>query len=173
MAGKIGVKYDREKLRVDLVPVSAIRALAQVLTDGARKYGERNWEKGLEWNRPYAAAQRHLLAWWNGETYDLESGHNHLWHALCELAFLVEFERTHPELDNRPNSGSPLSHPGQYIEVDDPKLVRTAVSESLHRFGTEVQQEPPDCSPQDLKTWDPNKNILPVPNWNKDFGDRG
>ena len=41
-----GVKHDSGKLRMDLVPPEAIKAMADVLTSGAAKYGDRNWEKG-------------------------------------------------------------------------------------------------------------------------------
>lgn len=97
-----GRKDDSEKLRMDLIPVSAIVGLSAILTHGAKKYTDRNWELGLAWHRPWGALLRHLFAWWGGEDRDKESGMSHLWHALCELVFLVEYEQTHPELDDRP-----------------------------------------------------------------------
>ena len=97
-----GTKHDQEKPRLELVPVSAIQALGSVLTHGAEKYRARNWERGLAWGRVYAAALRHLTAWWGGEDIDPESGLPHLHHALCNLAFLVEYETTHPDGDDRP-----------------------------------------------------------------------
>jgi len=56
-----GRKDDQEKLRMDLLPPEAVTALARILTDGAQRYQERNWEQGMRWGRLYAAAQRHLL----------------------------------------------------------------------------------------------------------------
>ena len=96
------IKNDASKVRLDLLPVRPILDVGQVLTFGAVKYQPRNWEKGFSWSRPYAAALRHLFAWWAGETYDKETGLNHLAHALCEIMFLLEFSYTHPELDDRP-----------------------------------------------------------------------
>jgi hypothetical protein len=64
--------------------------------------GERNWEQGFQWSRTYAALQRHLMAWWAGENTDDESGQSHLAHAMCNLMFLMEFENTHGERDDRP-----------------------------------------------------------------------
>ena len=87
-----GKKFDEDKLRVDLVPVSLIKAVAHVLGFGAKKYGEGNWRSGIDYHRVYGAVLRHLLAWWDGEDRDSESGFPHLWHAACELAFLIEFE---------------------------------------------------------------------------------
>ena len=86
---------------MDLIPTISMRAIARVLTFGASKYGRNNWRKGLAWSRCYAAAQRHLTAWWDGEDKDPETGFSHLDHALAEIAFLREFEDTHRELDDR------------------------------------------------------------------------
>jgi dATP/dGTP diphosphohydrolase len=100
-----GMKWDKGKCRMDLIPISTLRGIGDVLGYGAeiKGYGERNWERGLEWNRTYAAALRHLTSWWDGEDNDPESGLSHLSHAATNIAFLVEFLRTHPELDTRPN----------------------------------------------------------------------
>ena len=99
------IKNDGDKLRLDLLPVRPLLDVGKVLTFGAKKYSERNWEKGFAWSRPYAATLRHLFAWWSGETYDPETGLNHLAHALCEIMFLLEFSYTHEEMDDRPKEG--------------------------------------------------------------------
>ena len=96
-----GVKNDTGKLRYDLIPVEPLRELARVYTIGATKYDDRNWELGLQWGRVYAAMQRHANAWWGGEQRDPVDGQHHLASvAWCALA-LMEYERTHPELDDR------------------------------------------------------------------------
>ena len=87
-----GKKFDEGKPELGLVPRSLIWAVGTILTFGAKKYGAHNWRKGLAWSRAYNATLRHLTAFWDGETQDLESGKSHLWHAACELAFLIEFE---------------------------------------------------------------------------------
>lgn len=97
-----GVKHDEGKARMDLVPPEAIAAMAHVLTFGADKYGERNWELGMRWSRPYAALLRHLLAWWGGEDEDPETGMSHMWHVMCCAAFLTAFEARDEGLDDRP-----------------------------------------------------------------------
>lgn len=88
-----GVKYDKDKPRLDLVPPEVVIALGTVLTYGAAKYADNNWRKnnGMRWGRVYAAMQRHLLAWQKGEDVDPESGLPHLHHALANLAFLIAF----------------------------------------------------------------------------------
>ena len=97
-----GIKFDQGKLRMDLLPPEIDNAIARILTDGADKYGERNWEHGMAWSRPYAALRRHLIAWWAGEDTDPESGHSHLWHVLTNAAFLVAYEQRGIGTDDRP-----------------------------------------------------------------------
>ena len=57
-----GKKFDDGKLPYDLLPGDAIEEIVKVLQFGAVKYGERNWEKGMKWNRPFAALMRHMLS---------------------------------------------------------------------------------------------------------------
>lgn len=95
------VKYDCEKLRFDLLPASPLMELAKVFTYGATKYDARNWEKGMDWSRLFAATQRHLWAFWGGEDVDQESGISHLAHAGFGVLALLELRKTHPELDDR------------------------------------------------------------------------
>lgn len=98
-----GIKQDKEKLRLDLIPADVIEEVAKVYTYGASKYGDRNWEKGLLYSRPYGAALRHIITWWKGENLDDETGVSHLAHAICELEFLLAFElRKLKKLDDRP-----------------------------------------------------------------------
>jgi len=99
-----GRKDDQGKLRFDLIPVEPFRKLVEVYTIGARKYADRNWEKGIQWGRIYAALMRHATAFWGGERLDPVDGQHHLASvAWCALA-LMEYERTHPELDDRVKS---------------------------------------------------------------------
>lgn len=115
-----GVKFDTDKPRMDLVPPEAVEALAHVLTYGAAKYSERNWELGMKWGRPYAALFRHMLAWWGGENKDPETGMSHLWHAMCCVAFLIAFEERGAGTDDRPNTKT--SSPG--TQGGDPRASR-------------------------------------------------
>jgi hypothetical protein len=72
-----------------------------VLAFGAQKYAEHNWRNGFAWSRPLSAAMRHITAFNAGEDTDPESGLSHLAHAACCIMFLLEFEKTHPHLDDR------------------------------------------------------------------------
>lgn len=94
-------KFDQQKARMDLLPTDAITEIAKVLTFGAEKYGERNWELGMSWGRCYAACLRHLFAWWSGEDKDPESGLSHLGHAGCCLLFMLAFHLREVGEDDR------------------------------------------------------------------------
>lgn len=98
-----GTKYDAGKPRTDLIPPTAIWAMAQVFAYGADKYDDRNWEQGLEYHRTFGAIQRHLWAFWQGEDADPESGLPHLAHALCGMAMLYDTTCRRPDLDDRPD----------------------------------------------------------------------
>lgn len=98
---KEGLKYDQNKLRLDLIPPEAIEALGKVLTYGAAKYGDSNWKKGMRWGRIYAALQRHLLAWHGSRDIDSESGLPHLYHALANLTFLIYYTQKKIGKDTR------------------------------------------------------------------------
>jgi hypothetical protein len=97
-----GRKDDAGKPRHDLIPPELPNAVALVLAFGADKYGERNWERGMKWGRPFAAMMRHMWAWWSGEKADPETGMPHLWHAACCIAFLIAYENRNIGIDDRP-----------------------------------------------------------------------
>jgi hypothetical protein len=100
-----GRKDDDGKDPWNLVPWDAVRGIVKVLRFGAGKYGERNWENGMAWSRPFSALQRHLTAWWEGDAKDPETGYSHLWHAGCCLFFLISYEIRGVGADDRPVSG--------------------------------------------------------------------
>lgn len=96
--GQKGVK----DARYDLIPAEPLRQLACLYGRGAAKYDERNWERGYEWSKSFAALNRHLWQFWSRQDIDGETGLPHLtavaWHALA----LAEFAWRHPEYDDRP-----------------------------------------------------------------------
>lgn len=106
-----GRKDDQGKDRIELVPPEVVFATARVLTFGAQKYADRNWEKGMSWGRVFGALMRHLWAWWGGKgptsenfalgVIDDETKFSHLWHAACCIAFLVAYEERGVGTDDR------------------------------------------------------------------------
>lgn len=97
-----GTKHDADKVRLDLLPVDALHAIAEVLTIGAATYGDRNWEQGMAWGRLYRAAISHLMKWWAGEPTDRDTGKPHLAHAACCVLFLLAYHLRGAGTDNRP-----------------------------------------------------------------------
>ena len=96
----MGDKKDHSKPRWDLLPLDAVRPIVDVLTFGAVKYSDDNWQTVPNGERRYfAALLRHLQAWQAGEQNDPESGLTHLAHAGCCLVLLLWFE-THPQEDH-------------------------------------------------------------------------
>lgn len=99
-----GKKFDGEKTRYELLPPYAIEQMAKVLTNGAKTYGDRNWEAGIKFSRILGAIKRHTAAIERGEDYDTGPGGDgllHSAHLLCEAGFLTEFYKIRPEFDDR------------------------------------------------------------------------
>lgn len=98
-----GGRDDSAKLRYDLIPPEAMEELAKVLTFGAKKYADRNWEKGMDWGRVFGSLMRHLWKWWSPfhPDTDDETGFSHLSHALTNIAFLLTYEKRGVGNDNR------------------------------------------------------------------------
>ena len=97
-----GTKFDQGKIRMELLSPHSISGMASVFTFGAQKYGDRNWEKGIQLSRLYGALQRHMSAFWMGEDLDPESGLSHLDHAQCCLHMMRHLLELKPECDDRP-----------------------------------------------------------------------
>lgn len=88
-----GRKDDAEKPRWDLLPIRATAEVVDVLTSGAAKYGDNNWQHiDLYQARYLAAAYRHLAAYRLGELNDDDTDKHHLAHAVCCLLFLIAFD---------------------------------------------------------------------------------
>jgi hypothetical protein len=102
MVSSTGAEKGSKLARFDLIPAEPLRILAEHYGRGSLKYADRNWEAGYDWSLSFAALNRHLWAFWGGEDIDPETGSPHMaavaWHAFT----LLEYMRTHPEFDNRP-----------------------------------------------------------------------
>ena len=88
-------KADAGKAQLSLVPQRIICAIARIREYGNNKYpegGKDNW-KSVEKQRYVDAMLRHISAYVSDpEGVDEESGFPHLWHAACNLAFILEME---------------------------------------------------------------------------------
>ncbi len=99
-----GVKYDDGKPRFDLIPPEVMFGMAELYRLGAKKYADRNWEKGLLFMRTFAAMQRHAWAWAMGQDYAPDDGQHHMLSvAWCAFVIFTFFIRGQDEpLDDRP-----------------------------------------------------------------------
>ena len=96
-----GKRFNSGKVRIDLIPANAELQVAKVFTNGADKYGDNNWEKGMDWTNVIQSMARHFNAIRRGEDYDKESGLLHSAHVAANALMLTEYYYTHPEYDNR------------------------------------------------------------------------
>ena len=74
------IKHDKGKPMISLIEPKFIEGLAEVMTQGATKYGRDNWQECKEPHRYLDALLRHTLKYWDGEKVDTESGKSHLYH---------------------------------------------------------------------------------------------
>lgn len=97
-----GRKDDLGKVPLHLLPFDALYGISAVLEFGAKKYGDRNWEKGMAWSRIFRACISHLFQWFMRYPYDEETKITHLAHAGCCILFLIAYEHRRIGTDDRP-----------------------------------------------------------------------
>lgn len=90
------------KGRYDLLPWDAIHELAQHCEQGAKKYGERNVEKGIPIHSLIDSAVRHLSCYLRGQR-----GEPHLRAAMWNVAFAIWMEKNRPEMQDVPARREP------------------------------------------------------------------
>ena len=95
-------KFDGDKVRYDLIPVTVLHEVAEVFTGGAKKYDDYNYLGLSQW-RLFGALLRHAFAWARGEDADEESGKSHLAHTVC-CAMMLRHQETRSASENRIDS---------------------------------------------------------------------
>lgn len=133
---KEGLRYNQGKTRHDLVPTFAQEQYAKVLTKGAEKYAERNWELGMPWSKVLASLERHLQAIKRGEDFDPETGILHSAHVMCNAGFLTEYYKIYPQGDDRPHNY--LNRPKIGLDIDE--VLADWVGHWTARHGQEVPE---------------------------------
>ena len=101
-----GNKFDQDKLRYDLLPEEALEEIVRVFTAGAKKYSDRNWEKGIVFSRLIGAGRRHDAAFLKGELVDPETLTVHLANSVVNRLMMLQFVLTKQsdKLDDLPNA---------------------------------------------------------------------
>jgi hypothetical protein len=73
-----------DKLRMSLMPQQELKRVMKRYLDGAEKYGENNWMKGMPLSVYYDCAHRHLDAWWAGDDKE-DHAAAVVWNMLCAM----------------------------------------------------------------------------------------
>jgi len=81
----LGVK----KVPLHCVPSAPLLEVGLAMMEGGRKYGTHNYrDMGVRMSTYYNAVFRHLIAWWEGEDIDPDSGVHHVVKAIACLFVL-------------------------------------------------------------------------------------
>jgi hypothetical protein len=103
------------KIPFHTLPVAVLAEDAVAHGEGALKYGRHNWRGGDVLASTYfAAALRHLFAWFEGEDIDPDSGLSHLVKARASLGVLRDAQIQGTAIDDRP----PASPPGHMANLN-------------------------------------------------------
>lgn len=71
------------------VPMNVVLEIGAGMLEGSCKYGRHNYrEAGVRSSIYFDATMRHLIAWWEGEDIDPDSGLSHITKALASLVVL-------------------------------------------------------------------------------------
>lgn len=84
---------DAANVRYDLISPVGLRRLAETCSEGSKKYGDRNWEKGQPASELLNRTLKHVNDWIAGDRSE-----DHLAHAAWNLFALMHFEERMPEM---------------------------------------------------------------------------
>lgn len=97
-----------KKIPLHTLPFAVLAEDAVAHGEGALKYGRHNWRKSEVLASTYfAAALRHLFAWYEGEDIDPDSGLSHLTKARSSLGVLRDAQIQGRAIDDRPPASPP------------------------------------------------------------------
>lgn len=92
------------KGRCDLLPMCVLLRLARHYENGCKKYGDRNWEKGIPAHSFADSAMRHMFKYMDGQTDE-----DHLIAAIWNLCGLAWTEEKHPDQMDIPARMTPVA----------------------------------------------------------------
>lgn len=139
-------RYNKGKIRHELLPANALSRVAEVYTKGAHKYtiykneqgekvlgkdipieevgryeimedGSNNWRKGQSWTDALGSIKRHITAFELGEDVDPELQTLHLGNAAWGILQLIEYYKIFPQGDDRQHSY--LRTPKIGLDIDE------------------------------------------------------
>ena len=95
----LGIK----KVPLHTLPCGPIMELGLAMMEGGRKYGTHNYRAiNVRTSTYYNAVMRHVMAWWEGEDIDPDSGISHLIKAMACLLVLRDSMLMGNCTDDRP-----------------------------------------------------------------------
>lgn len=91
------------KAPMSTVPAAVLAEVGVAMLEGACKYGRSNFRiVGVRASVYYDATMRHLMAWWEGEDTDPDSGMSHVTKAITSLVVLRDAMIQDMCTDDRP-----------------------------------------------------------------------
>lgn len=91
------------KVPLSTVPSNVLMEVGAAMLEGARKYGRHNYrEAGVRASVYYDGLMRHMMAWWEGQDIDPDSGLNHVTKAIATLVVLRDAMMNDMLTDDRP-----------------------------------------------------------------------
>lgn len=119
-----------KKAPLHCIPCQPLYELGLAMLEGSRKYGSHNYRSiGVRASVYYDAAMRHLMAWWEGENIDPDSGLHHIIKAAACIFVLRD-----SMLMGNCDDDRPIRHKNG---LDFQKLSDTA---------TDIIEKYPDCA---------------------------
>lgn len=92
-----------KKAPLSTVPSPVLFEIGLAMLEGARKYARHNYRiAGVRGSVYYDASLRHLMAWYEGEDIDPDSGLSHITKAIAGLIVLRDSMRIGNWTDDRP-----------------------------------------------------------------------
>ena len=91
------------KAPMSTVPANVLAEIGVAMLEGSMKYGRHNYRAaGVRGSVYYDGVMRHLMAWWEGEDIDPDSGMNHIVKAMTSLVVLRDAMHNDKWSDDRP-----------------------------------------------------------------------
>lgn len=93
------------KAPMSTVSAAVLAELGVAMLEGAVKYGRHNYRAtNVRSSVYYDALMRHIMAWWEGEDIDPDSGMSHVTKAIATLVVLRDAMINQKVIDDRPPS---------------------------------------------------------------------
>ena len=133
-------EFGSKKIPMSVISAPFLSELALAMYEGARKYGRHNYRtSNIKASTYYDACMRHLMAWFEGEDIDPDSGICHLTKVAACIAVIRDSMIQGKWIDDRP----PRSELGWMCELNNKIVgINTKYPKSADPF-TEIKLEEP------------------------------